>query len=209
MRKIDGKATPEYRSWMGMRGRCYNPGNTKWERYGGRGIEVCERWNSFENFLADMGLRPPGTSIDRINNDGDYEPGNCRWATHSVQARNRSATSATSGWSRGGGQIVVNGVSKTATQWARQVGINPKTIMRRITSGWAPEVAISKPPVSSTKLSRAEAEAIRAEPRRPGLIDEPVSRYGIGRTQIGKIRAGKSWVKDERPTQAKTRACAD
>lgn len=72
-----------------MRQRCHNPNATKWPLYGGRGIEVCERWASFENFLADMGERPAGMTIDRIDNDGGYEPGNCQWADVITQNRNR------------------------------------------------------------------------------------------------------------------------
>jgi hypothetical protein len=84
---------PEYHSWSGMIQRCTNPGNPSYANYGGRGITVCERWRSFKDFLLDMGRRPKGTSIDRIDNDGSYEPGNCRWATRTVQNSNKRRAS--------------------------------------------------------------------------------------------------------------------
>lgn len=88
-----GRRSKEYRAWCHIRGRCENPNDSGYASYGGRGIRVADEWHSFDRFLADMGEAPsPRHSIDRIDNDGNYEPGNCRWATPSQQARNTSRT---------------------------------------------------------------------------------------------------------------------
>lgn len=90
-----GKHSPEYQSYIAMMHRCYNDKRFAWERYGGRGITVCDRWalpspNGFLNFLEDMGERPPNLTLDRVDPDGDYEPSNCRWAARSTQCHNRN-----------------------------------------------------------------------------------------------------------------------
>jgi hypothetical protein len=86
--KRDGQS-PTYVSWSCMKTRCLNRNCQRWKDYGGRGIKICKRWSKFENFLKDMGKRPPNRSLDRINNDGDYKPSNCRWATQRMQVLNQ------------------------------------------------------------------------------------------------------------------------
>jgi hypothetical protein len=133
----------EYKTWMSMWTRCSNPKATGYESYGGRGIRVCKRWMTFEQFYADMGPRPEGTSLDRINTDGNYSPRNCRWATPADQARNRRNNHLFTAW----------GESHIIPDWSSITGINSRTLWTRIRRGWPPEVAFNEPvnKVKSTK----------------------------------------------------------
>lgn len=108
-------ATKTYRAWRNMISRCTNSNVNGYHRYGGRGITICDRWLfSFENFLSDMGCSPKGMSIERINNNGNYEPGNCRWATQADQSNNQ----CTNRWIEYGGRRM------TLAQWAREIGMS-------------------------------------------------------------------------------------
>jgi hypothetical protein len=129
--KHDLADTPEHIIWMAMRGRCNNPNNPKHYRYGGRGIRVCEQWDrSFADFYTDMGPRPsPKHTIDRINNDGNYEPGNCRWATRTEQANNRRTSRLVS----------FDGRVQTLAQWARELGVPYGQLSRKMRNGTWPQ----------------------------------------------------------------------
>lgn len=128
--------SPTYYSWEGMKFRCENPNSREYAVYGGRGIKVCERWQKFENFLEDMGKRPKGKTLDRIDVDGNYEPSNCRWATPKEQARNR----------RNNTLITYNGKTQTLVEWEEETGIYSGTISMRIKQyGWSVEKALTTP----------------------------------------------------------------
>jgi hypothetical protein len=113
-----------------MRRRCSNPKHISYKNYGGRGIRVCKEWEDFKTFARDMGPKPKGTSIERINNDGNYEPGNCRWATMVEQLSNRRPGSL--GTPR---LITYRDETLCISDWARKVGITPKRLIRRLNRG--------------------------------------------------------------------------
>jgi hypothetical protein len=131
--KKDGKRSGTYIAWVAMRGRCHNPNRPEYERYGGRGITVCQRWEKFENFLEDMGKRPKGKSIDRIDNDGNYEPGNCRWADNKTQARNRHY----------GKRIEFYGRQISTAELLEITGVPRTTFYKRLKRGMTPQQAVS------------------------------------------------------------------
>ncbi len=128
-----------YSSWAAMRSRCTSPGNPNYPNYGGRGITICDRWNSFEAFLADMGERPSlSHSIDRIDNDGNYEPGNCRWASPKEQRANQRNLNR-------GHRITFNGQTLTIRAWAKTLGIKEITLGYRLRTWGSIEKCLTEP----------------------------------------------------------------
>ena len=130
--------TKEYRAWRAMKARCSNPNGPEYHRYGGRGVTVCSRWiHSYKNFLADMGRAPsPNHSVDRIDNDGNYEPSNCRWSTRTEQRRNSVDNK----------MLSFEGKSRCLSEWSEITGIKTATLWRRIYDhNWSIERALTTP----------------------------------------------------------------
>jgi hypothetical protein len=126
--------TKSHNQWLSMRQRCENPNNPKYHLYGGRGIMVCDRWQTFENFYADMGERPAGKSIDRIDQNGPYSPENCRWATPQQQARNTRANRL----------LTVNGKTMCIAEWSDATGLSQDAILSRLRLGRPPDEAVAR-----------------------------------------------------------------
>ncbi len=132
----------EYTVWASMRARCYNPHNQAWANYGGRGIAVCDAWALFSGFFADMGPRPEGGMLERIDNDMDYSPDNCRWATRRDQNLNK----------RNNVLISLDGETHPLSVWAERFGLKYGTVHQRITKyGWTPEQALKTPLITRRK----------------------------------------------------------
>jgi len=131
----DYRRTKTYDVWNNMMARCYNPKGSGYENYGGRGIKVCERWRDFKNFYADMGERPAGKSLDRIDNDGHYAPENCAWRSAAEQIRNRRTTV----------RLTWQGETLTVPEWAERLGVTYKFLEHRREMGWSVERIFSQP----------------------------------------------------------------
>lgn len=131
-----GILTPEFMAWRAMKFRCTNPHAVQWKNYGGRGITICDRWQTFANFLTDMGRRPGARySLDRIDVNGNYEPSNCRWATTYQQAHNK----------RNSRMITFGAKTQTIAQWGYEIGLSPQAIRYRLKTGWSVEEALTAP----------------------------------------------------------------
>ena len=128
---------PEYSSWAAMRNRCDQPKSTHYARYGGRGIIYQESWKKFENFILDMGkMSEPVMELDRIDNDGNYCKENCRWATRKEQTRNRGGKRATRFYTFDGKTLCI-------ADWAKEIGISPQSLQKRLNKNWPLEIALS------------------------------------------------------------------
>ncbi len=168
--------SPTYQSWVGMTQRCGNPNHKNFSDYGGRGISVCERWSKFADFLADMGERPPGMSIERVNNDGDYEPGNCKWASVEEQALNKRSSRI----------IEFNGRRMTLGEWANDLDISHGALAERIDS-WPLEKAltVAKALVANQRLMTIGGETLS--------VGEWAKRGGVSVSNLcNRLRRGWS-----------------
>jgi hypothetical protein len=168
-----------------MRSRCSNPKEKFYSRYGGRGISVCGRWQeSFENFLSDMGPRPPGMTLERKNNDGNYEPTNCIWATQNDQALNTSTVR----------RLTFEGETLSLRGWALRLGIAWSSLKKRLANGWPLELALTLKPGAACefnkphhrlKLTDAQVFEIRASRERGSAL---ARAYGVSEQTISDIR---------------------
>lgn len=140
----------EYRAWRNMRQRCLNPRVPNYHRYGGRGIKICQEWSSFDRFIEDMGLKPsPDRSIERRDNNGNYEPSNCYWASRDDQENNKERSV----------KIAYKGKTKTLTQWARELGLNYELVRTRWRYGWEPKAIFEAPKNKYHKPRRHESRS--------------------------------------------------
>ena len=163
--------TPEYQAWHDMKRRCFNPNAKNYSYYGGRGIFMCDRWLSFENFLADMGSRPTAKhSLDRIDNNADYSPDNCRWSTKKEQQNNKRTNRL----------ITIGCVTLTIAQWTKEMGYGESVINKRLDMGWSEYDAVT--PVQ-VRLITLESKT--------WTIAQWTEKMGYGKTVIlGRLKMG-------------------
>ena len=183
----------ERSAWTSMIQRCFNKRHRAYARYGGRGICVCQSWrNSFDAFFRDMGLKPQigRYSLDRIDNDGNYEPSNCRWATASQQNNNTSVTVSLTAFGR----------IQTLTEWSKERGLSKDTIRQRLARGWtveeslSPELTLARGSrCGSAKLTEQDVAYIRSHCVRRGDNKRMAKKFGVCVCTISYIKTGKRW----------------
>jgi hypothetical protein len=176
--------SPEHRAWGHMKDRCHNPKSQRYDRYGARGIVVCARWrNSFEAFFADVGPRPTAEhSLGRIDNDGNYEPGNVRWETPDQQNANKCDSRI----------IEHDGRRLTVSQLSRELGVCPRTLYLRLAAGWSPEDTASMPIEKRRWLSVVEVGICKGLLSRGWNLQAIASRFGVCVETVRHIRNGRT-----------------
>lgn len=210
MRHTHGKRHSRvYNIWCGIKARCLNPNTAAYPNYGGRGITLCEKWREFPGFYSDMGDPPPNGTIERVDNDRGYEPGNCRWASRAEQNRNK----------RGLHLLTVDGETRSMGSWAEQSGLKVGTIWQRIKNGWSAEAAVKTPVIRDRAgkpagyrwggpsqrirtpggLTLDQIAAIKGTPKSYGVGRALASQYGVSEGTISSIRNGKraAWAARE------------
>lgn len=155
--KHGGYKSAVYKVWHAMIERCRNPNNAAWADYGGRGIQVCDRWERFAAFRDDMGPRPPKGTLERIDVDGGYTPENCRWATAKEQANNR----------RNNSRISFGGRTLTISQWAEETGLSKTCIIYRLGAGWPLDRCLTQP------ADRRIQDRVKPRRRIPEVVTRP------------------------------------
>ena len=167
-----------------MKQRCSNPNVASYKDYGGRGIRVCKRWSdSFEAFLEDMGDRPsPQHSIERKNNEGDYTPRNCFWATRKAQVTKKRNTRL----------LTANGETLHMAEWARRLGCNPAAILARLATGMGEEEAVTKPIPSRPNSKLTEDDARYIKKTYPSIsMDGLAAKLGVSKKTVSNVLHGK------------------
>ncbi|MBA4359313.1 MAG: hypothetical protein C0411_01060 [Pseudomonas sp.] len=176
----DAAAIPRtFNTWSKMLERCFIPGGFSSESYLDRGISVCEEWFTFAGFVADMGLRPADMTLDRIDNNGNYEPSNCRWATKSEQARNTRRN-----------RMVGDVLQVDA---ALLSGVCQSTISRRMAAGYSSDEAINTPSIIKVKLNQVMARAIKDRLMLGHPFSQIAKEFDVSRQMVSAISSGKYW----------------
>jgi len=164
-----------------MKARCLNRRNKGYKRYGGRGITVCERWMKFENFIADMGKPPIGLTLERKNNNGNYEPNNCKWATRAEQAKNKENATP---------MLSLNGQSMCLVDCEKRLGFKRGSLRDRLKRGWSVEKALYTPIRANHKLTKAQVFEIRQSALSTA---EVAAVFRVNKSHIHRIRNNIQW----------------
>ncbi len=191
--KTKYKRTAEYNSWIQARNRCNNPDNADYRHYGGRGISVCRRWDSFAVFLKDMGARPKDTSLERVDCDGGYSPANCVWADKFAQANNRHNNT----------KITHRGKTQGLLQWARESGVSIDKLRHRLAAGLPMEEVFSLADRArghrgmscpTRKLNGRQVVEIRKSRASGATLKELAVKYAVSQGAISLASSGKTWA---------------